>query len=273
VHVRRDLPNLPALLDLGMTAGRRRQRTAAPRLLGSYPVPTLHLVGADVPPGPRAPSRWQPAPPPPQHGVDYAFARRHGLTPVRWRPGIVITVRLTSQAGSRPAVRVAAEAVDAVLAELRELTGLDLQGGPPLARPIDIRRVPDQEIHVAYLPMAQARQARRLAGDRIPGGAMPARDGAWYRRGWAIVATDLAIEPAPPAVSVAGLAVLRHQLCHALGLGHAARRQVLMHQRIPVDLDGYSSGDRHGLALLGEIQPVRHAPPPPPADERTIPCC
>ena len=175
-----------------MTTG-RRQRTATPRLLGSYPVPTLHLVGADVPPGPRAPSRWQPAPPPPQHGVDYAFARRHGLTPVRWRPGIVITVRLTSQVGSRHAVRVAAEAVDAVLAELRELTGLDLQGGPPLARPIDIRRVPDQEIHVAYLPMAQARQARRLAGDWIPGGAMPARDGAWYRRGWAIVATDLAI--------------------------------------------------------------------------------
>jgi hypothetical protein len=184
---------------------------------------------------------------------------------------------MAGQVGSRPAVRAVAEAVDTALAELRELTGLDLQGGPPLARPIDIRRVPDQEIHVAYLPMAQALQARRLAGYRIPGGATPARDGAWYRRGWAIVATDLAIESAPPAdppaVSVAGLAVLRHQLCHALGLGHAARRRALMHQRIPVDLKGYSSGDRYGLALLGEIRPVRHDPPPSPADERTIPCC
>lgn len=261
-----------------MTVGRRRQRTTAPRLLGSYPVPALHLVGANLPPGQRAPSRWQPAPPPPQHGVDYTFARRHGLAPVRWRPGTVITVRLAGQAVSRPAVRGAAEAVDRVLAELRKLTGLNLQGGPPLAEPLDIRGVPDQEIHVAYLPTAQAIQVRQATGDRFPsGGAAPAQDGAWYQRGWAIVATDLTIGSASPrsdpaTLSVAGLAVLRHQLGHALGLGHAARHRVLMHQRIPVDIDGYCPGDQYGLALLGETWPVRHIPPLPTADERTVPC-
>ena len=66
---------------------------------------------------------------------------------------------------------------------------------------IDIRWVPEQEIHVAYLPSADAQRARRLAGDRIPGGgAASAQGSAWYQRGWAIVDTDLAIgPPATPA--------------------------------------------------------------------------
>lgn len=235
-------------------------------------MPALHLVGTDPPPDPRTPSYWRPGPPPLQHGVDYTFARRHGLTPVRWRPGTIITVRLAGEMGSMPAAWEPEDAVDAVVAELRELTGLELQGGPPLARPIDIRRVPDQEIHVAYLPTARAREARRLAGDRTPGGgALPARDDAWYRHGWAIVDTDLAIEPGSPPFTT-GLAVLRHQLGHALGLGHPASRQALMHQQIPVNRDGYSRGDRHGLALLGKTRPISYDPQPSPAPERTIPC-
>ncbi len=265
-----------------MTAA--RQRADGPRLLGRYPVPTLHLVGTAPPPDPRSPSRWRPGLPPLQHGVDYTFARRHGLAPVRWFPGTVITVRLTSEADSMTGVRESEDAVDTVVAELRELTGLELRGGPPLTRPIDIRRVPEQEIHVAYLPSAEAWKVRRLAGDQIPsGGAVPAQDGAWYRRGWAIVDTGLAIEPASPpdepsasspaALSATGLAVLRHQLGHALGLGHPASRRALMHQRIPVDVDGYSRGDRHGLALLGDTPPFPYDAPPAPASERTVPCC
>lgn len=263
-----------------MTAARRR--AGGRRLIGSYPVASLHLVGADLPPDPRAPSRWRPGPPPLQHGVDYTFARWHGLVPVRWQPGFVISVRLASDTDSMPAAREAkddsgsaareaADAVDAVVAELCELTGLELRSGPPLARPIDIRGIPEQEIHVAYLPSAWARQIRRLAGDRTPaGGAAPAQDGAWYRRGWAIVDTDLAAEP---ALSTTGLAVLRHQFGHAIGLGHAARRRVLMHQRIPVGLDRYSRADRHGLALLGGTRPAPHDPLQPSAEERTVPCC
>lgn len=271
-----------------MTAGRPRSRPAVPRLLGKYPVPALHLVGTNPPPDPRAPSRWRPALPPLQHGVDYTFAHRQGLVPVRWQPRTVIAVRMTSEGGSLPIASgpadAAAEAVAAVVAELRELTGLELQGSQPLTRPIDIRRVPEHEIHVAYLPSAEARQVRRLAGDRTPsGGAVPAQDRPWYQRGWAIVDTDLTIgltspsgegsASSPAALSASGLAVLRHQLGHALGLGHAACRRVLMHQRIPVDLDGYSRGDRHGLALLGGTRPVPQDPPPQPAYERTVPCC
>jgi hypothetical protein len=260
-----------------------RRRVGHSRLLGRYPVPTLYLVGTDPPPDPRAPSHWRPGPPPLQHGVDYTFADRHGLAAVRWRPGTVIVVRLASQSGSMSMAEGPEDAVDAVVAELRDLTGLELRSGTPLGRPIDIRRVPDQEIHVACLRAAAAREVRRHAGDPAPsGGAEPTQDGAWYRRGWAIVDTDLAIEATSPpdealasgpaALSAVGLAVLRHQLGHALGLGHPVSRRALMHQRIPVDLDGYSRGDRHGLALLGGTRPVPHNPPPPPAPERTVPC-
>jgi hypothetical protein len=275
VHVRPDLPDLPALLDLVVIAARKRP--TVPRLLGRYPVPELHLVGAGVPPGPRAPSRWRPGPAPLQHGVDYTFARRHGLKPVRWQPGTAIAVRLAG-AAAWPTAPESADAVDAVVAELRELTGLDLRTGPPLEPPIDLRLVPEQQIHVAYLPSAEAQQVRRLGGDRTPGGgAVPGQDGAWYRRGWAIVDTELAADPdsprgEPTALSAAGLAILRHQLGHALGLGHAGRRWVLMHERIPVNLGGYARGDRHGLALLGVAPPVPRDLPLPPACERTVSC-
>ncbi len=248
-----------------MTAAQRRP--GGQRLIGRYPVASLHLVGADLPPDTRAPSHWRPGPAPLQHGVDYTFARWHGLVPVRWWPESVICVRLASEADSMAAAK---ESVDAVVAELRELTGLELRSGPPLGRPIDIRRIPEQEIHVSYLPSAWSRQIRRIAGDLPAGGAAPTQDGAWYRRGWAIVDTDLAAEP---ALSTIGPAVLRHQLGHALGLDHAARRRVLMHQRIPVDLDRYSRADRHGLALLGGSRPAPHDPQSPPDQERTVPCC
>jgi hypothetical protein len=283
---------------IGDSRPRPRQRSTTPQMLGTYPVPALRLVGTGLPPGPHAPSRWNPASfpmqqavgHPMQHGVDYTFACRRGLVPVRWRPEAVIAVRLTSEASSPP-IQGSADAVDTVVAELRKLTGLDLRAGRPLTSLIDIRWVPEQEIHVAYLPSTDAQRARRLAGDRIPGGgAAPAQGSAWYQRGWASVDTDLAIGPPAPlagelstALSASGLAVLRHQLCHALGLGHAARRQVLMHQRIPLDLDGYSRGDRYGLALLGDTRtsdtrpgdtrPVPYNPQAPLVQERTIPCC
>lgn len=271
-----------------MIPGGPGHRPTALRLIGRYPVPALHLVGAGRPPGPRATSRWQ-STLLPQHGIDYTIARRRGLAPVRWRPGMDIAVRLTGVYGARSDLGGAAdatgmaEAVETVVTELRALTGLALRVGQSLARPFDIRQVQKQEIHVAYLSPAAACQTRRAAGDgTASGGALPTADSAWYERGWAIVDTELATGQAlppdalrddrPAALSTAALAVLRHQFCHALGLGHAIRRWTLMRQQIPVDLDGYSPGDRHGLALLGGSRPVPHDAPQASPLERTIPC-
>src|SRR6266566_315990 len=98
MHVRCCLPHLPALLDLELnptpeatmhTTSRPRPRAASPArpagLLGTYPVPELHLVGAPVPDNPRSPIQWQPAPPPLQYGIDYTFMHRAGREPVRWQ--------------------------------------------------------------------------------------------------------------------------------------------------------------------------------------------
>jgi hypothetical protein len=226
---------------------------------------------------------------PPQHGIDYTVARRCGLAPVRWRPRTDIAVRLTgldsegSDVGGAADATDMLEAVQTVVAELRALTGLELRAAQPLEGPIDVRRVPEYEIHVAYLSSAAARRARGHAGDGIAsGGALPMPGSAWYERGWAIVDTELAIGSASPphapsagrrgALSASALAVLRHQLCHALGLGHAIRRRTLMREQIPVDLDGYSRGDQYGLALLGSPRPVPYHVQPSSHHERTVPC-
>ena len=52
-----------------------------PSLLGTYPVPELHLVGAPIPGNRRSPIQWQPTPPPqivPQH--------RSSLAPITTTP-------------------------------------------------------------------------------------------------------------------------------------------------------------------------------------------
>jgi ADP-ribose pyrophosphatase YjhB (NUDIX family) len=266
-------------------------RGRAPGLLGTYPVPALRLVGSDPAPGPRSPSRWRPGQPPPQYGIDYSFTRRRGRTPVRWRSGAAITVRLTGLGSADPVLGdpVLADTVvaetEAVVRELRELTGLELRLGQQPGGLTDVRDVPDQEIHVAFLESARVQQIVCL-GARPTGDpdrprfadARPGPDGLWYQRGWALIDAGLVAELAgrsgDQATSPAArITLLRHQLSHALGLGHAARPSLLMHRRIPVDLGGYGRGDRHGLARLGGTGPDSgNSPQPSPIIERTLPC-
>lgn len=250
-----------------------------PGLLGSYPVPTLRLVGSAPGPARRSRARWWP--PTPQYGIDYSFAHRAGRTPVRWAPDAPVTVRLTGYAP--PAAPESGEEKEpapagslssllaAVTAELAELTGLDLRPGEPLAAPLDLRALPEQEVHVAFLTSVGARRTDRdravaagqpgsLDGQGFPNAeARCGPDGRWYRHGWAIVNTDMVarhgarVLDSQPAPRVARI-LLRHQLCHVLGLGHVARPSLLMHQRIPLGLDGYGAGERHGLAQVGASQ-------------------
>ena len=92
-----------------------------PGLLGTYPVPELHLVGAPIPGNPRSPIQWQPTPPPLQYGIDYTFMHRSGREPVRWPHISAITVRITG-----PGTPDRHAALACVVAELRTLTKLNL---------------------------------------------------------------------------------------------------------------------------------------------------
>lgn len=279
-----------------MTGGKGDE---GPSLLGSYPVPALRLVGSPEP-SRRVRARWWP--PTPQYGIDYSFAHRAGRTPVRWAPDAPITVRLTGYtppAAPGPGPGREEDPVPAgslggllaaVTAELAELTGLDLRLGEPFAALLDLRALPEQEVHVAFLMPAHARRVCRdravaagqpgsLDGQSFPNAeARCGPDGRWYRHGWAIVNTEMVArhgarvldsQPAPLMARI----LLRHQLCHVLGLGHVARPSLLMHQRIPLSLDGYGLGERHGLARIGAVrEPRDRFPLSSLAGDRTLTC-
>jgi len=219
-----------------------------PSLLGTYPLPVLHLASTPIPPDPGLPSQWQPAPPPLQYGIDYTFTQRVGRQPVRWQTGSSITVRI---AGTNS--RDERTALAKVVAELRALTQLDLVTGEPLPANADPAAVPAREIHVGYLPAHRlAASFARCAGKAGLGGATSCADGSCYVSGFAIVNADLT---EPDATGGQALAILRHQLGHALGLGHSTRRGLLMHYQIATDTTQYGRGDRYGLTLLGQVPP------------------
>lgn len=89
----------------------------------------------------------------------------------------------------------AAQAVAAVVTELACITGIDLRTGPPLLGSLDPRNTTEQEIYASRSPTVRP--------------AVPAEDQA--------------------------VAVLRHEMDHALGLGHASRRIQVMHHALTND--------------------------------------
>jgi Matrixin len=212
-------------------------------LLGTYPVPAPHLVGTPPQSTPGQPSRWRPPPPPLQYGVDYTFLRRHGSRVVRWEPNQPITVRLCGPHQPEQATTLAA-----VVAELAGCTGLSLTTGEPRVRYSGPKAVPTQEIHVGFVAALPAAPFfRPCAGQAGVGGALADRGASHYTSGFVTVATS-AIQPR----SSMEIAVLRHELAHAVGLGHAARPGLLMYHRISAATVDFGRGDLHGLTLLNE---------------------
>ena len=226
-----------------------------PRLLGTYPVPELHLVGAPDPGqsaithpvaanGPRRCSTESTTP----SCTARAANRSAGRT------DSVITVRITE-----PATPDMHAALDTVVAELRALTKLDLATGEPAPASLVPPEIPAGEIHVRYLT------ASKLAGLAGPHGsraglgvASRCTTGCCYVTGFAFINADHA---GPDATTEHALAILRHELAHVLGLGHAARPSSLMHRQLAAGITRYGRGDQHGLALLGQHPPFQPTGP------------
>jgi hypothetical protein len=201
------------------------------------------LVGVPRPPTPGYPSRWQPPLPPIQYGIDYTFLRHHDGRPLRWRSDLPIIVRIAGPHQPEQAATAAA-----VVAELAGLTGLGLTVGESWPHPLALRAVSAQEIRVGFLAtLPPARSFRPCAGRVGLGGAVGAPGMSHFTSGFALVATGIT-GPHPPSA----IAILRHELAHALGLGHAARPDLLMYHRISDATVDFGRGDRRGLFLLNE---------------------
>ena len=245
---------------------RLRQGTAGPgvagrrSLLGSFPRPALHLVGTPLSPKPGSPSHWQPPLPPPQYGIDYSFLQHHRGHPLRWQPGLAIAVRITGPHLPGQAVTVAA-----VAAELAALVGITLSAGEPWPHALPLHAVPAQELHISFSPaLPPALPFAPCAGQAGLGGAVAAHGMGYYTSG--LVAIDSGRTSPHPARE---LAVVRHELAHALGLGHVARPSLLMHRRA-ASAD-YGHGDRHGLIRLYQALPAPARPAFHP-DGKSYPC-
>lgn len=236
-----------------------------PGLLGTYPAPELHLVGAPIPDNPRSPIRWRPTPAPLQYGIDYTFTHRAGREPVRWHYSSAITVRIV---GGSTQDRHAALAF--VVAESRALTRLNLVTGEPASAGLVLSAVPDGEIHVGYLTGSKVAGLPGQPGDQAGlGGASRCAAGRCYVSGFAIINVGLA---GPDATTEHALAILRHELGHALGLGHAARPSLLMHRQMAASTTQYGRGDQHGLALLGPRLPSSPAAAPCRSHQDAVKC-
>jgi len=232
-------------------------------LLGAYPVTALHMVGTPPPPTPGLPSQWQPPLPPAQYGIDYTFLGRHGGRPVLWQRDLSITIRIAG-----PHLGKQGQTTAAVLAELAGLTGMSLRAGDPWPQTPSLRAVPRQEIHVGFTAaLPPATPFGPCAGQAGFGGAVAFPGSDHYVCGLAVVATGVA-RPG----SSRELAVLRHELAHTLGLGHAARPSLLMHYRLSAGITDYGRGDRRGLSLLRGAPPPKAGPAPRPSSGRTNPC-
>jgi hypothetical protein len=113
--------------------------------------------------------------------------------------------------------------------------------------------VPDGEIHIGYLTDSKLADLPGQPGDQAGlGGAARCASGCCYVSGFAIINADVA---GPDAATEYALAILRHELAHALGLGHAARPSLLMYHQIAASTTRYGRGEQHGLALLGPRRP------------------
>ena len=190
-----------------------------------------------------------------RHGLDYTYANyQQGLCPVQWTNTSPITVRVVDggPADGRQVVRD-------LCRQLHDLTDLRIEPGAPLPTGAGLEHLDDQTIAVAFMTLnelaAFSHRHPMVLRDRASGHCKTRID----RRSGRYSGAFVAVLQAPSDSAQKALRDLRHQLGHALGLGHARTRHQLMSVSPAPGLIDFAAADVWALHHLYRSRPTDEA--------------
>ncbi|MGW5230429.1 hypothetical protein ACWEP5_36545 [Nocardia niigatensis] len=223
------IPEVPALITERFLPARDSAPTG-PR--------SLRVVPSRPPVEP--PTRWSADWCSLSYGVDYSFLYLHRRVWPRWPHTQPIVVRL--RRGDDEQGWALRDDLSLVIEELRLLTALPLQLGPDFDRDQPPTGFARQEIRVSCLDTTEDRIGWQPGPLGVGGIFLHPANGRIHS-GFAVISA------ATSALGPAAAGLLRHELGHALGLGHAHRQGTVMNDQF---LPGtWGLGDRVGLHLAG----------------------
>ncbi|MFC8526554.1 hypothetical protein [Nocardia sp. NPDC057227] len=176
------------------------------------------------------------------YGIDYAFLPFPRRVPAPWKAE-AITVRF--RAGDQDHTPDLRETALFVLDEIRAISTLRFTVATDFGRDEPVAAPAPQEIRVACAAPGERVDGLGRGTLGIGGVQLASRDGR-ASGGFAMLADPARIAAADSTM----LAVVRHEIGHAVGLGHAKRRGLVMNS-VGSD-EPWGVGDRMGLALIAE---------------------
>ena len=194
------------------------------------PVAAAHPTAPVLTPAPSPPPQIAPAGTAPDgstlvEGVDYAYQKKLNGQPVRWPCTNPITISFNGPTPAR-----APAALGTTVTTLNQATGL----------PLTITNDSDADISITYTD-------EQINGDpAIAGTAQTWLDGP------TIISSDITLRADIDPTSGWGIAVLTHEISHALGLDHTAKDapEVMAPSALPTGRP-LGRGDLHALHTIG----------------------
>lgn len=181
-----------------------------------------------------------------RHGLDYTYARyQQGRRPVRWADLAPITVRLVDN-GPPDGDQV----VRGLCEQMRELTKLSVDLGTLLPSGVDLEHLGDQTIAVAFMDLKELAEFSSRHPMVVRGRAAGHCKTRIDRHTGSYSSAFVAVLHSAGDSAHNAIRDLRHQIGHALGLGHARSFHHLMSVSPAPELIDFTAGDAWALRRL-----------------------
>ena len=188
-----------------------------------------------------------------RHGLDYTYAHyQPGMRPVQWTSTAPITLRVVD--GGAPDGK---QLVRDLCQQMHDLTGLTLDPGAPLPPGVDLDQLTDQTIAVAFMTLNELATFSHRHPTVLRGRSQGHCKTRINRRDGSYSSAFVAVLQQPPGVSApTALRGLRHQMGHALGLGHARSAHQLMSASPALALSDFTAAEVWALQHLYRSRPT-----------------